>query len=69
MDLEIIDKMRALRDHIDEFIGEMDEIVPTDHDLEYDFMEDESGISNTDTDTLIDHLEGTVTLIEKMLVK
>jgi hypothetical protein len=69
MNLEINEKMRVLRDHIDEFIGEMDDIIPVDHDLEYEFMEDESGISNTETDTLIENLEGTVTLIEKLLGK
>ena len=44
MDLEIIDKMQTLRDHIDDFVGDMEDIVPVDHDLEYEFMEDESGI-------------------------
>jgi hypothetical protein len=68
MDLELNDRLRSLRDYIEDFINEMEDKVPTDHDLEFEFMEDESGISNTDMDTLLDTLEGSVTFVNQMIV-
>jgi hypothetical protein len=67
MDLELNERLRSLRDYLEDFINEMEDNVPTDHDLEFEFMEDESGLSNTDMDTLLDSFEGSVTLIQQMI--
>ena len=71
MDLELMEKLRHLADSLGDFIDEMDDIVynQDDDDKEYEFMEDESGISNTEMDNLLETLTHGLELTNKMIVK
>ena len=69
MDLEFTDTLRALAEYIEVFIDNTDELVHNtdDDDREYSFMEDESGISNTEIDNLIETLTHGLELTHKLV--
>lgn len=69
MDLEFTETLRALAEYIENFIDNTDELVHNadDDDKEYSFMEDESGISNTEIDNLIHTLTHGLELTTKLI--
>ena len=71
MDLELTDQLRVLAEHLEGFIDNMEDIIHNheDDDNEYVFMEDESGISNTEMDNLLETLNHGLDLTHKLVLK
>ena len=67
MDLEKKEQLERLNDCINEFLTFIEEHEDIDvEDGEYEFLTDESGISNTEWDNFIDSLYGINDHIEKL---
>lgn len=71
MDLELMEQLRSLANDIGDFIDNMDDIVydQSEDDKEFKFMEDESGVSNTEMDNLLETLHHGLELTNKMIAK
>jgi hypothetical protein len=68
MDLELREDLTTLRDSVGNFIENLD-AVEINEDLEYTFLEDESGISNTKLDNLVETLQHVVVLVDGLITK
>jgi hypothetical protein len=71
MDLELTDQLRGLAEHLESFIDHMEDLVHNSahDDNEYEFMEDESGISNTEMDNLVEILNQGLDLTNKLVLR
>lgn len=70
MDLELTDQLRSLVEYLENFIDNMEDAVHNhEEDHEYSFMTDESGISNTEMDNLLETLNHGLDLTKQLVVK
>jgi len=67
MNLELRDDLDALKDSVSEFIDIADALELNQEEGEYNFLEDESGISSTKLELLIDHLKRIVDMINQLV--
>lgn len=68
MNLELREHLDQLRNNIDDFLVFVEEhhSVDFDDDSEYTFLEDESGLSNTELDNFVAMLEQICNTIEQL---
>jgi hypothetical protein len=68
MNFEIIENLNILAETINLFLEFSDEYISeiNNEELEYEFLEDENGISNTELDNIIEHLEQVIKIIDRI---
>jgi hypothetical protein len=67
MDIDQIESLQRLVDEIEIFIEAVDEEDHHVEDNEYKFLEDESGISNTELDNLVESLNNVQELARRFI--
>ena len=70
MDLELRENLDKLHDTIEHFIDwieeEKQDMLESNEETEYEFLRDESGISNSDLDNFVETLQHVTEFIEKL---